>query len=487
MTSTQLREYYQDIVRYRIHINSALSTLSSAHPNESFRYGPVQQALLAAYLPDKDHITKTNICDDLNKYKNFLLEANRIDRRTEGENLYRVMDAVMNRMQCATEDRQGLAVFLTKGMERSVESDFIEQMKVWEEDGIVEEVKLRAAFTISPQHRARLYFNKKYNVFMLTSNIITTKIVQRVVACVLQFLKTEDAPVLDGLCEALITEDQEKYERLLDEAYALYKDPLKEALFEEGVNTATKTIHKQMIDSVQAEMETIKGLIDERERSLRRSYKSLQGLQLQETSLNTTSKNSGEDFRRLLMACKENIKSIEASDSGMILTVVQPLLYYDQEHFRLLQQGGLFRRAPSWIQQLLIDIIEKETHTLYFQQTFALLYGEGPKRISTRSSLIEEGIPNPHIYYYDCWGDNYPLITKALSKGDFVTAYTQSIAAIAGINLTDTIVIDRFINTELKETPSSIPCLLDKESNKRITLEQYKEALESKEELNETH
>ena len=83
-----------------------------------------------------------------------------------------------------------------------------------------------------------------------------------------------------------------------------------------------------------------------------------------------------------------------------------------------------------------------------------------------------KGMFNPHHYYYNCWGDNQSLITRALSEHDYITAILQAFAAIAGINVTDTAVITQFVEREIPEFRNT-PCIKVNTTNELITFTEY--------------
>lgn len=68
--------------------------------------------------------------------------------------------------------------------------------------------------------------------------------------------------------------------------------------------------------------------------------------------------------------------------------------------------------------------------------------------------LEDTHIPNPHLFYHNCLGQNAPAIVEALSEGDLTGAVAQCIAATANINIGEEPTVrpflEKFLNTESK-------------------------------------
>lgn len=89
-----------------------------------------------------------------------------------------------------------------------------------------------------------------------------------------------------------------------------------------------------------------------------------------------------------------------------------------------------------------------------------------------------KGIPNPHHKYYNCWGDNQSNIVRALVDKDYITAITTAFAATSGLNISDTAVMEKFVNDELPYRYSDTPCLKNTATGELITINTYKRRFE---------
>ena len=85
------------------------------------------------------------------------------------------------------------------------------------------------------------------------------------------------------------------------------------------------------------------------------------------------------------------------------------------------------------------------------------------------------GVPNPHIYGYNCWGDNLPHIRRALEEGKNDIAFEQIKSALAGVDVTDGDVMTEFCRILNDEGFADIPCITDNETVKLMTVKEAKE------------
>ena len=186
---------------------------------------------------------------------------------------------------------------------------------------------------------------------------------------------------------------------------------------------------------------------------------------------NTSSET--DDFCQMIMT-SENIKNVIVSGNDISITVTQPLLFWEDEDFEDNKDGITFRSLSADQRKLLCDIFENRTIELLIEQQFSMNIDTAKIR-SCRDYVSEGlGIPNPHHYYFDCWGDNGYHINKALASGDLVTALNQAIAATASFALSDGSVWSKFIESELREFPD-YKCLKDTATGEIMTIEEYSE------------
>ena len=139
-------------------------------------------------------------------------------------------------------------------------------------------------------------------------------------------------------------------------------------------------------------------------------------------------------------------------------------------------RSNVVNEAPEWKQQLMKDLFKEKKYTLRIESTIWMNISRGNFQYFTITNLVPMealwGIPNPHHRYYNCWGDNQPNIHRAIQNTDYLTALATAFAAMSGINLSDTAVMQKFITEELYEF-HNVPCLENAETGEVITIDEY--------------
>lgn len=154
--------------------------------------------------------------------------------------------------------------------------------------------------------------------------------------------------------------------------------------------------------------------------------------------------NKIEDFIQSLIQDKDNILCIDCVGSRLHLTVKQDLLFFDTENWEDMKEG-VHEGYPGVVH--LLDAIFGREATLTFTTGIAfdlLNTWSSGDHVTYDGQHDIVGFPNPHIYFFNCWGDNRPEINKNVEDGNYDLAYTQSKSALAGINLTDDAVCVKF-------------------------------------------
>ena len=192
------------------------------------------------------------------------------------------------------------------------------------------------------------------------------------------------------------------------------------------------------------------------------------------------------ELKQFLNASKDKLSYLKYEAGYLTMVYNTPLLYYEphsaQRYFDSTRENIMNSADPA-TQQLLKDIFINGSHTLMIQSGVTLnltrpdVAFANPLSVLPVMSVRElNGMYNPHHYYYNCWGDNQSLIIRALTDHDYITAILQAFAAIAGINVTDTAVINKFVERELPEFKNT-PCIRVNETQEIITFVEYSRRL----------
>ena len=194
------------------------------------------------------------------------------------------------------------------------------------------------------------------------------------------------------------------------------------------------------------------------------------------------------EFISFINDAKSNIVSLVAnpSENRIDFCVRTFLTYWDDDLWDIVRKSDVkFKRLDNWQKLMLDEIFKERTVKLFIEQKFMFdtkyasvhrnndyhvnPYGEGTK-----------GLPNPHIAQYDCWGTHERFIRDSLGTADYLQAYSQAIACISGLTLSDSPVMNRFFDYITDSCWYNRPCLYLVETGTYISMNDYKQLVEGK-------
>ena len=175
----------------------------------------------------------------------------------------------------------------------------------------------------------------------------------------------------------------------------------------------------------------------------------------------------------------DNKPTVNVDRNYIKFCVSTPLTYWDDDLWDIVRKSDCTFESLSDPQKVLLDeIFINKNVKLMFDQKFWFKdnrvggcnsdddynvdYGEGI-----------DGIPNPHIHHYDCWGTHKPHIETALTESDYTTAYAQSVACISGITLDDSTVVNKFLRSHLFSSRYENRKCLQMQDGTRISIKEY--------------
>lgn len=160
----------------------------------------------------------------------------------------------------------------------------------------------------------------------------------------------------------------------------------------------------------------------------------------------------------LLMIKPEDITSFNlenSSDSQIYFTIKSKFVYWDVDDYKIMRDrrdrnNNFLSNYDAMFIGFLDEIFINKSLTLLFDTPLTLYtYNNGGGAVPSisRGDIhdVHEHIANPHIYHYNCWGDNSGLIAQAFNENDFITAWGTILSAISAVNISDTPVMNRFI------------------------------------------
>lgn len=288
------------------------------------------------------------------------------------------------------------------------------------------------------------------------------------------FLGRDYAKIYD--CLSKLKEEQEKAKR--------------EKEFTEALTLISSLITHQ-------EKDTLERLIAKREDELNDDYKNwmntLRALKALQRDLwylqykNQTKKV--DDLIQALNTDKENIPYMRCSENVLHTVIVQDLLFFDSDDWEDMKYEVCEQYDAA--SHILTAIFErKATLTFTTGVAFSFIDSFGDRNHVTYDGMPEGmlGFPNPHIHFYNCWGDNRPEINGNIEERNYDLAYTQVKAALAGINLTDSAVCEKFFNMLIKCVKQNgdssyidAKCITDNETGVVMTVKEAEEFYAQKE------
>lgn len=275
-----------------------------------------------------------------------------------------------------------------------------------------------------------------------------------------------DSELYEALLELDTKAIKEHLEPLLKRKEEEYQDKKRNEFYDK-VKTALNDAQKERYESLVREL---KNKIDDYEERLKNLYLDLKEKQKDVIYLIHCGMNDKiKDFIEVLKNDKDSIVYYKTLRSGteILLEIKTPLSFFEDEDWKLVKKGVLEKCEERY--RGVVDAIFKRQVELMTDTAVLIRTNNYDVRFYEVEGY-KYGIPNPHIYYYNCWGDNASIITKHLTNQDYAEAYMQIKASLSGINLTDGPVITRFV--EGLADFSSIPCIRDFETNKTMTLEE---------------
>lgn len=284
-------------------------------------------------------------------------------------------------------------------------------------------------------------------------------------------------PFTENIINALLAEDGDTYLSIIladvDEWFrktnVVRKDKMIEK-FSEVFNEMTINKLRRNKENVEAH---IQGLEEDLREYLNRKRDILSKIFYEEHGM--SSKN---EFLEMLKGM-DNKPTVSVDRDYIRFCVSTPLTYWDDELWDIVRKSDCTFESLSDPQKVLLDeIFLHKTVKLMFDQKFWFKdnrvggFGSNDDYNVDHGEGID-GIPNPHIHHYDCWGTHKPHIETALSESDYTTAYAQSVACISGITLDDSTVVNKFLRGHLFSDRYENRKCLQMQDGTRISIKEY--------------
>ena len=113
---------------------------------------------------------------------------------------------------------------------------------------------------------------------------------------------------------------------------------------------------------------------------------------------------------------------------------------------------------------------------------FRMTYSSA-REITISAAKCMNGIPNPHLGFFNCWGQNGPELIKLLNKSKYEEFFLALIATAGNLNLSDVTVVDKFKHmlNNIGSTNNIIKFIRNKETDKLLSKAEFLKEIKSDE------
>ena len=354
------------------------------------------------------------------------------------------------------------------------------------ESGWVELNGISIALKQSSRHRIRAY-KKDNTVIIFTAQPVTNvdtdhKLLRDILAVTPLLLPdgwSADASnqSLVGLCRGLTNHVSDawlslcqNYFNSFDDFVNMHTNQLREALHRLNRSRAERA--NVRIERLRSDIETTKSNLRHLLQALRDENAALLGTD--ETAL------SDEDIEHIIN--KKIIEGIVVRDSKLYFSCTAPVTQYDRDAAQLYYNKVLMQSYPtSNFTKLFKAVFLDEKYVLHFTDNIIVYFTDcnitAHNRDYNTGFHTVRGLPNPHHYYYNCWGSYETVIAELISQYNYMQLLLQIKAAVGSLNMTDYTVLNRFRAHITDGYDDLTPCVYWKSDNAMHTLNETITAL----------
>lgn len=324
-----------------------------------------------------------------------------------------------------------------------------------------EQLGISLALKLTPKHRIRVYTRNNHIIVFTTKGMSDAydsdyKLYRKLWACLpllRDWVNKEDAPYpeLVELCKTLDKDDSTRFWELLEEGFdnnPVLKDLKYSAIIQTFNNIAIsrqQVIERQITDSALSAQRWL----DEYAKALnakRDAERRLLELQQSDIKIETETIKMLVDKK---ICYGLDISNITNGDGSISYRCSAPLLSYDKEAAKAVYRRRVkidyTNALPKLFELLFID----EKVVLLFDQAIDIKLNRGTftaRNGETRLYTdLNNSLPNPHHYFYNCWGSYGSVIVKLINEYKLEEIFYQIKAAMGSLNFSDPPVIGQFL------------------------------------------
>ena len=225
--------------------------------------------------------------------------------------------------------------------------------------------------------------------------------------------------------------------------------------------------------SIAKEVESIKRNISDYERSLREYYTKLheKEMTLLGYKISVGETTPAIEFMNYIETIKDNAHlKVNPNQYGFKFTVKSLCKNFDPDVAEMVLSNDRWLETHPLLAGLKDCFLTDEAR-LIFTTDFIM---SSDSYSNNRSSVTAEALPNPHINRYNCFGDNAPHISKALSTSNYIQALQTIIEATKNINFNDSTVMSGLEQDLGYALDKGTKCIRLKDG-RELTLGEYRE------------
>lgn len=251
----------------------------------------------------------------------------------------------------------------------------------------------------------------------------------------------------EELREAWITGDGEKINKYYDKTLKEIRENKLKQLIKDFSNLYKEGINKEdpRIESLESKRKTLKDYED-LITNLLMEIKKLEKDIIYDAYVqdDTKVKQFEKCLKRLFE--KNTINNIKVEGQRVELNIKTPLLYINKNDYNVITnspRSNWYTNLDTDWKTVLNKIFLTEEYKILF--TNAIVLDMSRASINAKRVYEPEGTPNPHHYYFNCWGDYTNKIREAILNYEWEELMTYLVVATAGLNLLDSAVMNNFV------------------------------------------
>jgi hypothetical protein len=343
------------------------------------------------------------------------------------------------------------------------------------------EVKVNPTALLNAFHKISMfkYIQDRVSIYVIVTNELTDEVILKIGGLI-----AEQKDKLE-LATAYYESDKAKFNTAFYNLFKNFIEEKAECVYQQELAKTVAYLSK--VDTTIVDNEIARKLDDLRnyEQYVRDYLKRIQELRNQRLGMvEDFDASTVKYFKKYLATRRKDIKSYNHIVSGnkqyIQLILYTELLYWDESVMKVYEKASRSNMVTSkapWLRNLLHAVLIDKTYTFLFETGIQInlteAYAERWTIMNTMQDLTK-GIQHPHIYHYNCFGDNKTPISKAILARDFIVAFEQIFATLSGINLTDSTVFEKFCSYLSRgEYPEKIAFIKEKATGRTLTLKQY--------------